>query len=81
MADKVKLTDLDRVYLQCIEDWKAPFEVIALLGDLHPRPVKPVRDLLLAFVSRGLANHHSGNDTFRMSDTGRAALKDSTHGR
>lgn len=74
MGGKGKLTDLDQVYLRCIDDWKAPYEVVAMLGELHPRPVKPVRDVLLSFVGRGLANHHSGNDTFRVSDAGRALI-------
>ena len=79
MAGKVKLTDLDQVYLRCIDDWKAPYEVVAMLGEMHPRPAKPVRDVLLSFVGRGLANHHKGNDTFRTSEYGRTALAESDH--
>lgn len=74
MAGKLKLTDLDQVYLRSIGDWKAPYEVVAMLGTLHPSSAKPVRDVLLSFVGRGLANHHSGNDTFRLSDYGRILL-------
>ena len=60
-------------YMQAIEDWKAPFEVAAILGD--GRSTKTVSATLHAFVGRGLAEHHRGNNTFRLTDVGKAELQ------
>jgi hypothetical protein len=79
MADKVKLTIRARLYLRCIEDWKSAPEVVALLGEVPSTPIKTVRSTLFAFVGMGLAEHHDGNDTFRISESGRAALAESSH--
>ena len=59
-------------YLRAIDDWKAGFEVAAILGG-HP-PANIVRSTLFALVGSGYAEHHYGNDTFRITDAGRAAL-------
>jgi hypothetical protein len=74
MAGKVKLTERARLYLRCIDDWKSAPEVVALLGEVPATPIKTVRATLFAFVGMGLAEHHDGNDTFRVTDAGRALL-------
>lgn len=74
MAGKLKLTIRAQLYLRCIDDWKAPYEVAVLLGDSPALPAKKVRGTLSALVGRGLAEHGKANDTFRVSDAGRAHL-------
>lgn len=61
-------------YLKCIEDWSAAFEVAFRLGDVPRKPVKLVSSTLHRFVGRGLAEHHEGNNTFRLTDAGRTCL-------
>lgn len=67
MAGKVKLTIRAQLYLRCIDDWKAPFEVATLLGDTPPLPTTVVRQYLRTLVTNGLAEYHEGNATFRAS--------------
>jgi hypothetical protein len=74
MPDRVKLTIRAQLYLRCIDDWKAPFEVAALLGDTPPPHLGIVRRMLCRLVNGGYAEHHYGNDTFRQTDAGRALL-------
>lgn len=62
-------------YLQAIEDWKAPYEVAAILGD--GRTVKTVSATLFGLVGRGLAEYGRANNTFRVTDAGRASLETS----
>jgi len=69
----VKLTALGRLYLLAIDDWKAPFEVAAMIGD-DKRSVKKVRATLFGLVGRGWAAHGKANDTFKITDAGRSAL-------
>lgn len=59
-------------YLQAIEDWKAPFEVAAIVGT--GKTIKTVSATLHGLVGRGLAEYHRGNNTFRLTDAGRAEL-------
>lgn len=59
-------------YLKAIEDWKAPFEVAAILG--HERTEKTVSATLFGLVGRGLAKHGRANNTFKISDAGREEL-------
>lgn len=70
----MNLTIRAKLYLRCIDDWKAPFEVAAMLGDTPPPSTAIVRRMLSRFVSEGHAEHHCGNDTFRVTDIGRAHL-------
>lgn len=77
MASKVKLTERAQRYLNCINDWKAPFEVVTLLGTTPPEPVENVRNTLIGLMDTGLAEHHTGNNTFRISDEGRFLLRQS----
>lgn len=66
--EMAKQTIRARLYLSCIHDWKAPFEVARLLGDTPPLPTTVVRHYLLTLVANGLAEYHEGNDTFRVSN-------------
>lgn len=63
-----ELTIRAKLYLRCIDDWKAPFEVATLLGDRPPLPTTVVRQYLQTLVANGLAEYHDGNDTFRATD-------------
>ena len=63
-----------RLYLAAIDDWKAAFEVAKLLGDTPVKSANVMRKTLLTYVDRGLAEHHAGNDTFRITELGRTTL-------
>lgn len=68
------LTDRARLYLRCIDDWKAPYEIVKLLGDDPPATVNDVSRMLGRLAARGLVYHSLGNNTYRTTDAGRAAL-------
>lgn len=70
----MSITTRARLYLIAIDDWKAAFEVAKLLGDKPVRSANVIRKQLLVLVGRGLAEHGACNDTFRITDAGRAAL-------
>lgn len=76
----MRLTPKALCYLRCIDDWKAPYEVTQLLGENAPRPAILTRATLFALVDGGFAEHGKANDTFRITDAGRAALVSSKHG-
>lgn len=65
-------------YLQAIDDWKAPFEVQKIVGG--SRSIKTVSATLLGLVGRGLAEHGRQNNTFRLTEAGRAELATITKG-
>jgi len=70
----INLTGRARRYLECVDDWKAPFEVAALIGDT-PQPTSvEVQRMLRRLSSRGLVRHSIANNTYRITDEGRAAL-------
>jgi DNA-binding IclR family transcriptional regulator len=69
-----KLTDRARLYLNCVDDWKAPYEVAALINDTPPPTSVEVQRMLRRLASRGLVRHSIANNTYRISDEGRAAL-------
>jgi hypothetical protein len=64
-----------RLYLRCVDDWKAAFEVAKLLGDTPVKSANVIRKQLFVMVASGLVEHHEGNDTFRITEAGRAALR------
>lgn len=70
----VNLTDRARLYLQCIVDWKAPYEIAALLGDSPQASVKDVKRMLGRLAARGFVYHSRANDTYRVTIAGRDAL-------
>jgi hypothetical protein len=70
----INLTGRARLYLSCIDDWKAPFEIIRLLGDSPPATYNDVRRMLGRLAARGLVDHSPPNNTYRITDEGRAAL-------
>jgi hypothetical protein len=63
-------------YLKAIEDWKAPFEVVSILGG--DRTLKTVSATLFGLVGRGLAEYSRPNHTFKITDAGRAELADTS---
>lgn len=69
-----KLTDRARLYLNCVADWKAPYEVSALLGDSPPESINSVKRMLGRLGARGLVQWSSANNTYRVTDEGRSAL-------
>lgn len=70
----INLTGRARLYLRCIEDWKAPYEVAALLGDTPPATVNDVKRMLGRLAARGLVDYSQANNTYRVSIEGRIAL-------
>jgi DNA-binding IclR family transcriptional regulator len=68
------LTDRARLYLRCIEDWKAPYEIAALLGDKPPPTVSEVKRMLGRLAARGFVYHSRANDTYRVTIAGRNAV-------
>lgn len=63
-----KITEQQKVYLRAIEDWKAPFEVEAIVG------LGPARLPLQRLVKLGWAQYGKPNNTYKITDAGRAAL-------
>jgi helix-turn-helix protein len=61
-------------YLEAIDDWKAPFEVAAIVGD--DRALKTVSATLHSLVGRGLAEYGRANNTFRLTRLGREIVND-----
>ena len=59
-------------YLKAVEDWQAPFEVHRTLGGR--RTVKTVAATLGALEGVGLVERHDGNNTFRLTEAGKAEL-------
>jgi hypothetical protein len=68
------LTDRARLYLRCIDDWKAPFEIAELIGDTPPPTHNDVKRMLGRLAARGLVLYSIANNTYRISAEGRAAL-------
>jgi hypothetical protein len=67
------LTARAGLYLRCIDDWKAPYEIVALLGDTPPATVNDVARMLGRLAARGLVDYSIANNTYRVSDHGRRA--------
>jgi hypothetical protein len=70
------LTDRARLYLSCVDDWKAPFEVQAMIGDTPAPNLVDVQRMLRRLASRGLVQHGVGQNTYRITNEGRAALQE-----
>lgn len=64
------ITDRAKLYLLAVEDWKAPFEIPALLGDSPPETVRSVQRMLTRLRSRGLVECNAANITYRATDKG-----------
>ena len=69
------LTDRARLYLRCISDWKAPYEIAELIGDTPPPTHNDVKRMLGRLAARGLVDYSIANNTYRLSDDGRRALQ------
>lgn len=70
----INLTDRARLYLGCVNDWKAPFEIAKLLGDTPPPSYNDIKRMMGRLAARGLVDYCAPNETYRISDEGRAAV-------
>lgn len=70
----INLTDRARLYLRCVDDWKAPYEIVKLLGDTPPATTNDVKRMLGRLAARGFVDYYPPNNTFRITDEGRAAV-------
>lgn len=70
----INLTGRARLYLQCIDDWKAPYEVAAMIGDTPPPSINDVKRMLGRLAARGFVKYYKPNNTYRVSDAGRSAM-------
>lgn len=77
----INITDRARLYLRCIDDWKAPYEIAALLGDNPPPSVAEVTRMLGRLANRGLVYHSRANNTYRVTIAGRDAVGAAVPGR
>jgi hypothetical protein len=60
-------------YLEAIDDWKAPFEVAAIIGG--DRALEKVSAVLRSLVRMGLAEYGQANNTFRVTQSGREIVE------
>jgi hypothetical protein len=67
-----KPTRRARRYLECVPDWSADWEIVERLNDGTERLA--VRAMLGRLIGYGFVNWSRSNDTYRISDIGRAAL-------
>jgi hypothetical protein len=70
----VNITARAHLYLSCINDWKAPYEVAALIGDNPPPTINDVKRMLGRLAARGLVHHSRANNTYCLTIAGRKAL-------
>jgi hypothetical protein len=70
----VNLTDRARLYLSCVDDWKAPFEIAKLLGDSPPPSYNDIKRMMGRLAARGLVDYSARNDAYRISEEARAAV-------
>lgn len=74
-----KLSVRTKLYLSTIDEWKAPYEVATLLGDNPPPSINAMKSVLGRLISRGLVQYSSTNGVYRITPSGRLALKDTSH--
>lgn len=73
----MKLTKAERETLTLCMDWSAPYEVADRRRKLHPNLSvysRRVERMLSKLHDAGLVAYGGANNTFRISDAGRAAL-------
>lgn len=72
------LTKAQRAYLELCSDWIAIFEILERQGrHFNSSSAMGVRVALGHCVRRGLCSWSSANNTYRITDAGRAALNPS----
>jgi hypothetical protein len=71
---KRKLSLRSRLYLEACSDWSADWEIAARMGDTPPMQGQHARPHLGTLIGRGFIEWHRGNNTYRITDDGRAAL-------
>ena len=70
----MKLTPTAAKYLRAIDDWKAPFEVAAILGWPESAGEK-TKPYLGRLIGQGLVTWSRANNTYRITEAGKAALE------
>lgn len=72
----MKLTKADIETLKACDDWKAPWQVVTLRGlKSTPTNHRNVRNRLIELWNSGALEFGIPNQTYRISDAGRAALE------
>jgi DNA-binding PadR family transcriptional regulator len=72
MAGDVKLTKREREYLNAVMDWSAPYEIAErLFGYSNGNLVTPKLGVM---IGKGVVTWSRANNTYRITDAGRAAL-------
>ena len=76
----MRLKQQDHSVLCAIDDWKAPFEVVKILYPTRKRVFQrervAIERSLNSLHRRGLADYGKPNNTYKITDAGRAALAD-----
>ena len=80
MTERSTLSIRSRLYLQACSDWKADWEIVKLIGDTPPMKPRHARPHLGCLIGAGLLEWSRGNNTYRLTDAGRAALAVGEHG-
>lgn len=71
-----KLTDRAKLYLRAVDDWSADYEVAARLGDTPAPNRLVVRSMLGRLIGRRLVTWNGTQNTYRITEAGRAALNE-----
>jgi hypothetical protein len=74
MTLRGKLSGRSRLYLEACSDWKADWEIVKLMGDTPPMSPRHARPHLGRLIVAGFLTWNSGNNTYCITDEGRAAL-------
>ncbi len=69
-----RISSRSKLYLAACSDWKADWEIVTLMGDTPPMKGPHARPHLGRLIVDGLLQWHPGNNTYKMTDAGRAAL-------
>ncbi len=76
MTKAAKLTKAQREILEHCSDWSAPFEIANRRHAATGEPTELCENVLGRLRNLGFVECHRGNWTFRITDAGRAALKE-----
>lgn len=77
-----KLTKAQRETLEACPDWSAPYEVAKRRRDANPLLMvygASSQRMLVYLRSLGLVEFGAANNTFRITDAGREALREASH--
>jgi hypothetical protein len=74
----MKISLRTRLYLEAVADWKAAYEVAALLGDDPPLKHTAIKSVLGRYIGAGLVQWSGQNATYKLTPAGVAALKENS---